>query len=292
MRLQEEVRLKTPAKIDLGLGIFFNHRIGTYGISSIMQSVGIFDDVIVRKSAVPGFRIFCNDKELEKNKEGYIYNFVKCVLEKCEIKNGIIIKLFRRIPNGIDLGEDGSDCVAILKGLIKLFGVGLSKYQILKLCMIYGRDVVFNYTGGTMFIGHNNSFKHLLAVPRSFVLIAETGFSFSSEYVLKKWQEKKMRSYDKKSEILTYAIKNHRLKSISRNLYNDLETIIYCLDPKTRAIRNLILENGALGVNLNGFGKCIFGFFGNFDKTHKVGELLKSKFPENKIFITRTINDK
>ena len=292
MRLQEEIRFKTPAKIDLGLDVFFNHRTGNYGMSGIMQSIGIFDDVIVRKSTVPGFKIFCNDKDLEKNKESVIYKFVKYVIEKYEIKRGVTIKLFKRIPKEFDLGEDASDCVAILKGLINLCGIRLSKYQMLKLCTTYGREMVFNFTGGTMFISHNNNFKHLPIIPRVFVLIVSTGFIFSRDDVLKKWQERNRHVYNKKSEILTYAIKKHSLKLISRNLYNNLETIIYYLDPKIREIKNLILENGALGTNLNGFGKCIFGFFGNFDRAHKVGELLKNKFPESKIYVTKTINDR
>ena len=134
MKLQDEIRLKAPAKIDLGLNVFWNKKKEKYDTFGIMQSIAIFDDVIIRKAGLSGFKILCNDKTLEKNKSGFIYEFIKKMLEEYEINCGMIIKIFRRIPKEIDLGEESSICVAILKGLAKLFNLRISKYQALQLC--------------------------------------------------------------------------------------------------------------------------------------------------------------
>ena len=143
MRFQEEIRLKAPAKIDLGLNVFWSRKKEKYDTFGIMQSIAIFDDVIVRKADFSGIRIFCNDKILEQDKNGFIYEFIINLLARYEINYGLLIKIFRRIPKGNDLGEEANVCVAILKGVAKLFDLRISKYQALQLCSEYGRDMVF-----------------------------------------------------------------------------------------------------------------------------------------------------
>ncbi len=290
MKLQEEIRLKAPAKIDLGLNVFWNKKIEKYDTFGIMQSIAIFDDVIIRRAGLSGFKIFCNDKTLEKNKSGFIYEFIKKMIEEYEINCGMVIKIFRRIPKEIDLGEEASICVAILKGLAKLFDLRMSKYQALQLCSKYGRDMVFCFLNGTVFINSNGGFKHLLALPRVFVLLVKMDFDFSQDDIFNELNSKKISFYSERANKLIYAINNHKLKLISRNLYNELETFICCLEPKIKEIKNFILQNNALGVNLNRFGKCMFGFYSDFDKAQKTGEKLEQNFSGTKCLVTKTIH--
>ena len=289
MKSHEEIRLKAPARIDLGLNAFWNKRTGKYDTFGIMQSIALFDDVIIRKAGLCGFKIFCNDKTLEKDKSGFIYEFIRKMIEKYEINCGVVIKIFRRIPKGNDLGEEASICVAILKGFAKLFDLRISKYQALQLCSEYGRDMVFCFLNGTVFVNSNGGLKHLAALPRVFVLIVEMSFNFSREDIFNELNSKKISFYSERASKLIYAINNRKLKLISRNLYNELETFICCLEPKIKEIKNFILQNDALGVNLNGFGKCMFCFYSDFDKAKKTGEKLEKKFLGTKSLVTKVV---
>ena len=43
-------------------------------------------------------------------------------------------------------------------------------------------------------------------------------------------------------------------------------------------------------MNLNRFGKCMFGFYSDFDKEQKTGEKLEQKFLGAKCLVTKTIH--
>lgn len=289
MRFQEEIRLKAPAKIDLGLNVFWSRKKEKYDTFGIMQSIAIFDDVIVRKADFSGIRIFCNDKILEQDKNGFIYEFIINLLARYEINYGLLIKIFRRIPKGNDLGEEASICVAILKGVAKLFDLRISKYQALQLCSEYGRDMVFCFLNGTVFINSNGGLKNLMALPRVFILLVEMHFNFSKDDIFDELNLKKISFYSERANKLIYAINSHKLKLISRNLYNELETFICYLEPKIKEIKNFVLQGDAMGVNLNRFGNCMFAFFNDFDKAKKIGEKLEKKFLGTKCLVTKTI---
>lgn len=63
-------------------------------------------------------------------------------------RRGARILLQKRIPSGAGMGGGSADCAAALKGLNALWGLGLSRAELLSLGLELGADVPFLLTGG------------------------------------------------------------------------------------------------------------------------------------------------
>lgn len=77
-----------------------------------------------------------------------VYRAALLLRERCGVRRGARILLQKRIPSGAGMGGGSADCAAALKGLNTLWGLGLSRAELLSLGLELGADVPFLLTAG------------------------------------------------------------------------------------------------------------------------------------------------
>ena len=151
-----------PAKINLTLEITGKRQDGYHEINSIMQTIDLCDVLTFWKNnwiqVVPEY---CNlpagDRLSEFDSNNYlnnnlVYKAASLLKEETGYSGGALIQLRKYIPSAAGLGGGSSDAAATLKGLNKLWKLGLNKKELSKIGSKIGSDVSYFIYGGTCLV--------------------------------------------------------------------------------------------------------------------------------------------
>ena len=93
-------------------------------------------------------------------------------------------------------------------------------------------------------------------------------------------------SKDNINEIME-CISNSDIKCISKKMYNVMEISIIPEYPQIKKIKELMLDNGALGSLMSGSGASVFGLYEDLDYVKFAEKKLRKTTPF--VFISKTI---
>jgi 4-diphosphocytidyl-2-C-methyl-D-erythritol kinase len=256
-----------------------------------MQSIALYDDVLIKKSTTPGIRLFTNLPNLPHDRNNLVYQVAEDLIKKYEIDSGVLIKLFKRIPVSAGLGGGSSDCATTLLGMKKLFKLPITVYQSFNICKQYGADVPFCFMGGTALAENiGTSLKRLPDHLVTVVLVVVPKFFLSSTKIYKLFDRnfKPKAKNDYRTQKLITGLKMNNQKKIAASFFNDLEDTSNSLCSSIKAIKKVMKDSGALGTNMSGSGPSVFGYYQNFAAAQKSAKIVSKDFPDSTIFITHT----
>jgi 4-diphosphocytidyl-2-C-methyl-D-erythritol kinase len=142
--------LKAFAKVNLVLEVLGGRDDGYHEIASIMQTVGLCDVLTLQPAShiklnfsLPGLPDHAN----------IILKAAEALAKFAGCSKGAVIGLEKNIPMGAGLGGGSSDAGAVLRGLNRLWQLGLATEQLVAIGAGIGSDVPFFIYGGTCLIG-------------------------------------------------------------------------------------------------------------------------------------------
>jgi len=158
-----------PAKLNLTLEVLAKRPDGFHEICSVIQTINLCDSLCFQlsrniefKSSMPG--LIPQDSLVSKA--------TSLLGEATGCSNGATIEVTKRIPLVSGLGGDSSDAAATLRGLNKLWGLGLSPPELLELASQLGSDVAFFVYGGTAVVkGRGEMVTPLPPLPPMWVVV-------------------------------------------------------------------------------------------------------------------------
>jgi len=141
--------LQAPAKLNLTLEVLAKRQDGFHEIRSVIQTINLCDSLHFQLSQNIEFNSgesnWIPERSLVSKAVGLLQEVTGC-------SKGAAIEVNKRIPLLSGLGGDSSDAAAILRGLNKLWGLGLSLGELLGLASQLGSDVAFFLYGGTVLV--------------------------------------------------------------------------------------------------------------------------------------------
>jgi 4-diphosphocytidyl-2-C-methyl-D-erythritol kinase len=140
---------KAFAKINLTLEILGKRRDGYHNLASVMQTVDLYDTVTITES--DDIVVICDDVDITP--EVNLATKAASVLrDKSGITAGANILVEKNIPVSAGLGGGSTDAAATLRGLNKLWKLGLSATELTEIAADIGSDVPFLVQGGTSLV--------------------------------------------------------------------------------------------------------------------------------------------
>jgi len=136
------IKLLSPAKINLYLNILGKYPSGFHKIESIVERISLCDKIIVKLVKHNDIKIFCNRKDLE-NKDNLCVKAAKLLKTKYHIKHGFDIYLTKSIPVGAGLGGGSSNAAAVILAMNELCTLNLDQKDLYALGSLIGSDVNF-----------------------------------------------------------------------------------------------------------------------------------------------------
>lgn len=135
-------------KINLALAITGRRDDGYHDIDTIFQSIGLHD--VIRLEEADEFLLTCSNSALACDETNLAYKAYKALLPyRCGPK-GVRIHIEKNIPVAAGLAGGSTDCAAVLRGLNRLWKMGLTTEELCRIGASIGADVPFCVCGGTM----------------------------------------------------------------------------------------------------------------------------------------------
>ena len=158
-----------PAKLNLTLEVLAKRRDGFHEIRSVIQTINLCDSLHFQLSQNIEFKSSMPDLIPE---DSLVSKATSLLRQATGCSNGATIEVSKRIPLVSGLGGDSSDAAATLRGLNKLWGLGLSPPELLELASQLGSDVAFFVYGGTAVVkGRGEVVTPLPSLPHMWVVV-------------------------------------------------------------------------------------------------------------------------
>lgn len=141
--------LLAPAKLNLTLEVLAKRPDGFHEIRSVIQAINLCDSLRFRLNENIEFN--CADPNWVPA-ESLVSKATSLLQKTTGCPKGVTIEVNKRIPLVSGLSGDSSDAAAVLCGLNKLWGLGLSLPELLELAAQLGSDVAFFLYGGTALV--------------------------------------------------------------------------------------------------------------------------------------------
>lgn len=262
----EKIKLLCNAKINLTLDITSKREDGYHNIDSIMQSVSVADELTVRKSI--NISVDCSKKELNGEKN-IAFKAAKAFFDFTGIIGGADIYIEKHIPDAAGMGGGSADAAGVIIALDKIYKTNLSDEQLCAIAKSVGADVPFCLFGGTKRVkGIGEIISDCPDFFGGAFLIIKKGNKLSTADMYTRLDQIGARSPN--TENFVELLKQGTIEQIANNLSNDFEAVC---DVKYE--KQLLLQNGAIGVCLSGSGPSVYGIFKNVKEAIAAKEKIK-----------------
>lgn len=257
----DNISLKALAKINLGLDVVRRRDDGYHEVRMIMQTINLFDRLEIKKIKESAIKIHTNLFFLPVNENNLVYKAAKLLIDEFGIQEGVSVGLTKKIPVAAGMAGGSTDAAAMLFGMNRLFGLGLSKKQLMERGVKIGADVPYCIMRGTALAeGIGDKLSPLPAMVKCPVLIAKPQISVSTKFV---YQNLKLDDKTVHPDIdrLIEDIRNKDLKAVSDHMGNVLESVTIPNYPVISQIKEQMMDSGAVGSMMSGSGPTVFGLF-------------------------------
>ena len=288
----DSIRLKARAKINLGLDVLGKRDDGYHEVRMIMQTIGIYDRIIIKKIEEDEIRIKSNLSFLPVNENNLIYKAARLLKDEYHFEGGVLVELNKFIPVAAGMAGGSTDAASTLFGINKLYNLGMTNKRIMELGVNIGADVPYCVMRGTALAeGIGEKLTSLPGLPRCYVLVGKPGINVSTKLA---YENLNLNSIQKHPDIdgMLLDIENQDIYSLTSKMENVFEPGIIRQYPVIQEIKDLMEANGALKAMMSGSGPTVFGIFDDRAKMREAAEVLKQSHLAKTVFATQIYNRK
>ncbi|RLQ91692.1 4-(cytidine 5'-diphospho)-2-C-methyl-D-erythritol kinase [Falsibacillus albus] len=250
--------VKAPAKINLSLDVLHKRPDGFHEVEMVMTTIDLADRIELAEVKGNQISIESQNRFVPDDQRNLAYQAAKLLKERYQVPTGVSITIDKTIPVAAGLAGGSSDAAATLRGLNKLWNLGLSMEQLAELGSEIGSDVSFCVYGGTALAkGRGERITHLSAPPSCWVILAKPSIGVSTADVYRNLNVEKVQHPDTKK--MMAAIEEGSYSGVCRHLGNALESVTLNMYPEVAHIKDQMIRFGADSVLMSGSGPTVFG---------------------------------
>lgn len=261
---------KAPAKINLSLDVLYKRDDGYHEVEMIMTMVDLADRIEMQELSRDTIIISSQAGYVPLDGKNLAFQAANLIKERYGVKQGVYIHLDKKIPVAAGLAGGSSDAAATLRGLNRLWKLGISDKELQELGSELGSDVPFCVTGGTAIAtGRGEKLQPLNNKLQCWVILAKPPINVSTSLVYGKLNANEIRRHPS-TKALAAAIEGKQYDELCRGLGNVLEEVTLELYPEVRHIKECMQKLGADGVLMSGSGPTVFGLVSKESKVARI----------------------
>ena len=284
----ESIRLKARAKINLGLDVIGRRENGYHDVRMVMQTVGLYDRIIMTRIPEEEIRIKTNIGFLPVNENNLVYKAIMLMKNKYKLDGGIEVDLNKFIPVAAGMAGGSSDAACALFGMIRLFELNVPMRELMKLGVEIGADVPYCLMRGTALAeGIGEKLTRLPDMPFCHILIAKPPVNVSTKLVYEKLDNTDVKLHPDIDGIIE-AIKLKDVALVASRMGNVLESVTVPLYPVIDSIKKDMIEHGAINAMMSGSGPTVFGIFPDEQSMIACQQFLRQKGEARQVYTTET----
>ncbi len=250
------------SKINLGLRIIGKRPDGYHNLETVFYPVACMDLLeVVEGIDEPGkkVKIIFEGLPIEGSPENNLISKAYHLLDAQFDLPPVTFCLFKKIPMGAGLGGGSSDGAFALKLLNRLFGLQLSKEQLITAATKLGSDCAFFIENKAAFATGRGEILSPVSLDLSaycLVLVkpdihVSTATAFS--------QVGSTNTFNR--EFSLSSIVQKPIEQWKDLLINEFEKSVFEVYPRIEEIKNQLYQSGALYASMSGSGSAVFGLF-------------------------------
>ncbi len=261
--------VKAPAKINLSLDVLNKRPDGYHEVEMIMTTIDLADRLELTLEENDEIKIISLNRFVPDDQRNLAYQAARLLKDKFDVKKGVTIKIEKNIPVAAGLAGGSSDAAAVLRGLNKLWNLGLSIDTLAEIGAEIGSDVSFCVYGGTaLATGRGEIIKELPAPPICWVVLAKPFIGVSTADIYKRLDVSKIKHPDTKKMI--QSIYDGSYSYMCQNVGNVLEDVTLNLYSEVAQIKEQMKKFGADAVLMSGSGPTVFGLIHHDSRMNRV----------------------
>lgn len=267
-----QIKIKTPAKINLTLEVLDKREDGFHNIQSVMQTINLYDYLVItiRENDEQEISLSGTSDDIPYDETNLVYKAAKLFFYYLSDVEGsyfeeqnhkVHIHIEKNIPISAGLAGGSSNGAGTLFGLNRLFNDILSKEKLHELCASLGSDLNVCLDGGCLLAtGRGEKIEKLPFRENGVSLMKPKNLGISAKEAYTKYSELKDKpNYDMTHKFID-ALKIGT--DINQFLYNDLETAVFDDYKELQQIKSKYPQSV-----MSGSGSTYFLLNNNFEQT-------------------------
>jgi 4-diphosphocytidyl-2-C-methyl-D-erythritol kinase len=280
---------KAPAKINLTLDVLHKRLDGFHEVEMIMTTVDLADRVWIRPTDSGRITIKASERFVPNDRKNLAYQAAELLQRQYGIREGVEITLEKSIPVAAGLAGGSSDAAATLRGLNRLWNLGIGADELATLGAQIGSDVSFCVHGGTaLATGRGEIIKNLPAPPNCWVILAKPAISVSTGDIYGNLDLSTVNHPQTSSMIEALGAGDY--DKMCRSVGNVLEGVTMDLHPQVVMLKEQMKKFGADAVLMSGSGPTVFGLVKHESRVPRIYNGLKGFCPE--VYAVRMVGER
>ena len=271
------------AKLNLTLDVLGRREDGYHDMCMVMQSITLADTLTITPTTGEGIRVSTNFEFLPSDDTNLAAKAAKAFWDaRGEAHQALEIDIDKHIPVCAGMAGGSSDAAAVLRGLNEQAGKPYTLMELAKVGEAVGSDVPYCVLGGTALAeGRGEILTPLAPLPKCHVVVCKPGFPISTPTLFRKIDQVDIVHRPDTAGMIA-ALEAGDLTGVARRLYNVFEDALNDQQrASVNAIKNTLIEYGALGAAMSGSGPTVFGLFDDEEKAKKAYQILSKEYRES-----------
>ncbi|MBQ7676991.1 MAG: 4-(cytidine 5'-diphospho)-2-C-methyl-D-erythritol kinase [Lachnospiraceae bacterium] len=285
------------AKINLLLDVRGLREDGYHEVAMVMQTIGLCDTVTVtrRPDDMVAMTIAFEDNYrapeelLKADEDNLCIRAAKLMMAEGSLGGGYDIALTKRIPVGAGLAGGSTDAAAVLRAINEMEGLTYSDEDLCRLGGTLGADIPYCILGGTKYAaGTGTTLSEAPACPKLFLVLIKPQASMPTGKIYHDF-DAMTKPLHPDMEAMKRALEGGAAEEVADALGNSLEPVVAAQFPVIGELKETLKETGAYNAMMTGSGSCVYGIFGSEEKAMETEEMLRVKYPEMFVYVTKTM---
>lgn len=283
------MKVEARAKLNLTLDVLGKRPDGYHDLKMVMQSITLADNLTLEDNGEGEVRVRSSLTFLPSGEKNLAAKAALCFYRTLGREpRGLDISLDKHIPVCAGMAGGSSDAAAVLRALNQMEGQPFSREELARVGEQVGSDVPYCVLGCTALAeGRGERLTALPPLPRCWVVVCKPDFPISTPELFARIDGCKVRCRPDTDGMLA-ALAAGDLAGVARRMYNVFEDV---LPERQRArvadIKNVLIQQGALGANMSGTGPTAFGLFEEERAAREAFALLSRQYKET--FLAQTV---
>jgi len=279
------VHRQSPCKVNLLLNILGKRADGFHDLETVIHPIRVFDELVFTRGG-QSIELTCSEPGLPTDSRNLVYRAAALFLETAKIKQGVRLRLEKKIPLAAGLGGGSGNAAVTLLGLNELFGGPLAPTELPALAASLGSDVAFFLQEKpALATGRGERIQPLDFFPSlrgaAFVLI-HPGFGIATAWAYQQLARfpNALNGRPGRARKLIELLQSASLKAAASELYNSLEAPALKKYPLLAMFQDFLRAHGAAATLMSGSGSTTFAIAENLAAAERLAEEVRGQFGE------------
>ncbi|CDQ37777.1 MULTISPECIES: 4-(cytidine 5'-diphospho)-2-C-methyl-D-erythritol kinase [Virgibacillus] len=260
---------KAPAKINLSLDVLSKREDNYHNIEMVMTTIDLSDRIKLYELKQDRIEISLESRFVPSDERNLAFKAAYALKQIYGIRAGVHINIEKNIPVSAGLGGGSTDAAAVLRGLNRLWSLGIPNDELARLGSTIGTDVPFCIYGKTGIAkGRGEIIEPLPSPPPCWVVLAKPDIGVSSKTIFQRIIINEL-AHPQTNKIIQ-ALRENDFQKLCIHSGNSLESITVELYPEVQRIKEAMRQSGAQGVLMSGSGPTVYGLVEQESKARRI----------------------